>query len=199
MRTATILALLAATPALGAERPQLAEHTRQAWVDFLIQDGDRRYQQGRVLAAIGGGAMLLGAGVSLGDLLEDGVQTDGMRPGAVLAIAGGPFLLAGLPTMVAGTGRMRKALRMEGLEVPAIPVIGAWSLMAAGAVFLPISTLFITVPPPLLLGAGGLMAMGSWGLATAQYKVNTAVDFPRPWIMPTPLRQGAGLRLTAVW
>lgn len=73
---------------------------------------------------------MLGAAMSLGETLENGRLQGQIRPGAALALAGAPFLLAGLPSMTAGTTRMRRALRMEGIFVPAIPVIGAWSLLA---------------------------------------------------------------------
>lgn len=180
-------------------RPPIAEQQRTYWVDWLLQDGDRRFQQGRVLAAVGAGTVFIGAGMSLGEVIEGGRQTESMRPGAVIAMAGAPFLLAGLPTMAAGAGRMRKALRMEGLYVPSVPLMGAWSLLGSAVILLPVSTLVWSVPTPALLLAGGLLGMGAYGLANAQYKLNRAADFPRPWVLPMPMRQGAGLQLNARW
>ncbi|TNE91850.1 MAG: hypothetical protein EP330_03885 [Deltaproteobacteria bacterium] len=198
MRTAMLATMLAcSTPAMA--RPPLAESQRQDWVDWLIQDGDRRFQQGQVLAAIGAGVVFLGAGLSLGPTLENGRSSDALRPGTVLAFTGGPLLLAGLPTMAAGAGRMRRALRMEGIFVPNTPLVGAWSMLGAGLVLLPIASQVWDIPPAALLLAAGTTGISCYGLATAQHKLNRAVDFPRPWVFPVPIRQGAALGITARW
>lgn len=194
---ALTLAILASTAEAG--RPAVVESQRQDWVDWLIQDGDRRFQQGQLLAAVGAGVVFIGAGVSLGDFIESGRTETGVRPGAVLAMAGGPLLLAGLPSMAAGAGRMRKAMRMERVIVPNVPLVGAWSMIGAGVVLIPAATLVWTIPPHALMFGAGLTALGSYGLATAQYRLNLQADFPRPWVYPVPMHQGAGLGITARW
>jgi hypothetical protein len=197
-RILVALALVTATPSF-AGRPMVVEAQRQDWVDWLLQDGDRRFQQGQLLAAVGAGAVLFGAGVSLGDVIENGRTPDGVRPGTIVAMAGGPLLLAGLPTMAAGAGRMRKAMRMEGVVVPNVPLVGAWSMLGTGLVLVPCATLFWTVPPTALLFAAGMTGMGTYALATAQYRLNCAADFPRPWVFPVPMSQGAGVGFSGRW
>ncbi|MCO4743835.1 MAG: hypothetical protein KC912_03540 [Proteobacteria bacterium] len=194
-----LLCLLAPVAQAGPfDRPELAEAQRRAWIDFLIRDGSRRYEQGRVLTLIGGSAVMIGAGLSLAETLENGPSRGAMRPGAAIALAGAPFLLAGLPSMTAGNMRMRRAMRMDGIIVPHIPGIAAWSLLGAIAA-LPVATLFFSVGSLELAFAGGLLASGVYALSAVQYRINSDALTKQIAIAPIHVPKGAGLALTARW
>ena len=196
-----LLALALGGPAAQAgpwDRPEIAEEQRQQWSDWLYVDGHTRFVQGRIMALAGGGAVIIGAGFSLAETLENRPSTDGLRPGAIVAMAGTPFLLAGIPSMASGTLRMRSALRNEGILRPNVAGIAAW-VFIAGAVATPITGAAMRAGAVQTLLVAGSLLTASYYCSSLQYTSNRQEAHPRIMLAPIAGPGTGGLRLSTSW